>query len=281
MSGEIRFRLATAEDLPVVRTLWQEGFPEDTAEAVDAFWRAVYGIGRCLFCEQAGTAVSMVFLLPAEAHVAEKRIPIWYVYAATTRRSRRGEGFFRRLLNEAAARAVAENVAALFLRPGEPSLFAYYARCGFLPVVQATVFECEVDKLYTNAPTLLLKNVERGYAHIRNAALERLKIPHVVWPDDVADLAVEMAKKAHGNAVFGDWGAALYERDGDTLLVRELLCAPERRKQVLFSMASCIPCHTVVANCPALGGRGDIFGMLRPCAASAPSVPLYMGLTLE
>lgn len=281
MSGEIRFRLATAEDLPVVRTLWQEGFPEDTAEAVDAFWRAVFGVGHCLLCEQAGTAVSMAFLLPAEAHVAKKRIPIWYVYAATTRRSRRGEGFFRRLLDEEAARAAAHDVAALFLRPGEPSLFAYYARCGFRPVVRADIFECEANELYTNAPPLVLKNVERGYAPIRNAALERLKIPYVAWPGAVADLAVEMARKAHGGAVFGDWGAALYELDGDTLLVRELLCAPERREQVLFSVARCMACQKIAANTPALDGGGDIFGMLRPCTASAPGAPLYMGLTLE
>ena len=281
MSGAVSFRLATVHDLPVVRTLWREGFPDDTIEEIDAFWHAVSGSGRCLLCEQAGTPVSMAFLLPAEACVGDSRVPLWYVYAAATRCDRRGEGLFHRLLDEAAARAAAENVAALFLRPGESSLFGYYARCGFRPTIRAEILTRKADELYDTGVPLALKAVEKGYARVREEALEQLKIPYVAWPDKVADLAVEMARKARGGAVFGDWGAALCEQHDKRLVVRELLCMPELREQVLFHLTRCFPCRAIEANTPAPNGRGDIFGMLRPCGEGASDASLYMGLTLE
>ncbi len=281
MSDAVTFRPATARDLPAVRTLWHEGFPDDTVEEIDAFWQAISGAGRCLLCEQAGEAVSMAFLLPAEARVGVNRAKLWYVYAAATRRDRRGEGLFRRLLDKAAARAAAENVAALFLRPGEPSLFDYYARCGFEPAIRAEILKREVGELYSNNPPIVLNRVEKNYAYVHSAALDRLQIPYVAWADDVADLAVEMAQKARGGAVFGDWGAALCECDGALLIVRELLCAPERRREVLFALTRQFPCQLVEANTPAFDGGGDIFGMLRPCGGGVPDVPLYMGLTME
>lgn len=281
MSDAVTFRSATARDLPLVRTLWHEGFPADTVEEIDAFWHAVSGGGRCLLCEQAGAAMSMAFLLPAEACGGNSRVPLWYVYAAATRRDRRGEGFFRRLLDEAAARAAAENVAALFLRPGEASLFGYYARCGFKPTIRAKIFKCEANELYSDNPSIVLNHIENGYARVREKALRRLGSPYVSWADEVADLAVEMAQKARGGAVFGDWGAALCERDDALLIVRELLCAPERRRDVLLALTREFPCQKIEANIPDLDGGGDIFGMLRPCGDNAPSAPLYMGLTME
>lgn len=280
--GEPRFVWAGEEQFSAVRDLWHEGFPEDTDEDVTAFWRAMSGTARCLLCMEGERAVSMAFLLPADAVAGEERLPLWYVYAAATCRDRRGQGLFGRLLNEAAARAAQNGVEALFLRPAEPSLFAYYARQGFQPLLRAAAIEWKVDKLYSENADEELQEIDTAYAAVRRDWLKRLGGRFVDWSPAAMELAVQMAKNSGGGAVFGPRGTALCEREGDRLLVRELLCAPADRCTLAARVARYFPCQSIVVNAPAEEGEGEVFGMLRPCGADNRFArPLYMGFTLE
>lgn len=280
--GDVRFLWADEAHFPAVRELWRQGFPTDTDEEIAAFWRAMSGVAQCLLCMQGDEAVSMAFLLPAHGCGGQRRVPLWYVYAAATRCDRRGEGLFARLLAEAAARAAKNGVAGLFLRPAEPSLFGYYARQGFQPQCYAVEMRWQANELYSKYPPEELKTVESGYAAIRGMWLKRLGGSFVDWSPAVAELALEMAKKVGGGAVFGSCGAALCERDGDCLLVRELLCAPADRERLVVQAARRFPCQSILVNTPSKEGEGEVFGMLLPCVDEAIfNGPLYMGFALE
>lgn len=283
MSGEMGIRWAGKGDFPAVQALWHEGFPADSDEDVAAFWQAVSGVGRCLLLTEGDAPISMAFLLPAFARTAQRRRSLWYVYAAATRRDRRGQGCFRRLLDEAAVRAVESGEEALFLRPAEPSLFNYYARCGFRPLCRAAEIEWQVNDLVSNFLPDELQLVESGYADRRQMWLDRLGVPYVQWPPAVADYAVRLAQETGGGAVCSPFGAALCERDGDRLLVRELLCVATDRRRMAAALARQFPCQAVAINAPPLGAdKGTAFGMIRPCkTAEWDETPLYMGLTLE
>lgn len=75
--------------------------------------------------------VSMAFLLPAVWHNGADAYPVQYIYAAATLPAYRGRGLFGSLLKRAHEEALRRGQAASFLRPGEPSLTAYYRRFGY------------------------------------------------------------------------------------------------------------------------------------------------------
>lgn len=276
------YTIAGEAQFPQVRELWRQGFPADSEEDVAAFWRLTSGVGRCLLCWEGEQAVSMAFLLPAVGRVGTRRLPLWYVYAAVTHRDHRGRGLFRQLLQEAAAQAAHEGVAGLFLRPAEPSLFAYYEKNGFSRLLLAEEIEWKVEELYMFGGADDLLDAGGEYAERRREWLVCGGVSHVEWPQAVIDYAVQMAEMSGGGAVFCSFGAALCERDGDRLLVRELLCRPEERRRLAAALARRFPCREVLVNTPPMTGEaGAAFGMLRPCWEDLLQETLYMGLALE
>lgn len=84
--------------------------------------------------------------------------------------------------------------------------------------------------------------------------------------------------------LIGPDGCALCERAGDTLLVRELLCPPERLADYGRALLECFPSSRYEIVRPADETRpGEAFAMWRPLsdAARRPAGPPYLGLTLE
>ena len=117
----LEFCVASKQDFSLICDVWREGFPEDTAEDVMLFWQHLGQNATCLLGKKDEHPVSMAFLIPANIGGEEW----WYVYAAVTRKAERGNGYFAALLDAAAALALQKNVAGLFLRPAEESLFSY------------------------------------------------------------------------------------------------------------------------------------------------------------
>lgn len=266
-----------------VQALWQHGFPADTPEDIAAFWNMAHAIGgQCLLYSENGQAVSMAFLLPAVGRESGREWPLWYVYAAVTHPDHRGCGLFGRLLDEAAARAAQNDVAGLFLRPAEPSLFAYYGKQGFTEVLSANEIAWQANDLYALDRSDDLQDAGETYIERRSAWLTTADVPHVQWPDELLRYAVKMAEESGGGAVYGTFGTALCECDGDRLLVRECLCAPNDQKRLATALARRFTCREILLNAPSFNGENvAAFGLLRPCLTNFPSRSLYMGLALE
>lgn len=266
-----------------VQALWQHGFPADSPEDIAAFWKMAHAAGgQCLLYSENGQAVSMAFLLPAVGRESGREWPLWYVYAAVTHPDYRGRGLFGHLLDEAAARAAQNGVAGLFLRPAEPSLFAYYGKQGFTEVLSANEIARQANDLYTSDEFDDLQDAGETYIERRKAWFKAADVPHVQWPDELLRYAVEMAEESGGGAVYGTFGAALCERDGDRLLVRECLCAPNDQKRLAAALARRFTCQEILLNAPSFDGENAAaFGLLRPCLTKFPSHSLYMGLALE
>ena len=100
------------------------------------------------------------------------------------------------------------------------------------------------------------------------------------WEERLARQAVDTAS----GVLIGPDGCALCERAGDTLLVRELLCPPERLADYGRALLECFPSSRYEIVRPADETRpGEAFAMWRPLsdAARRPAGPPYLGLTLE
>lgn len=277
------YRLACERDWPTVRCLWQEGFPTDTEAQIGRFWQAVGRRVPCLLRCEGEAVTSLAFLIPAAITLNGVRHSLYYVYAAVTARAFRGRGCFGEWLEQAAAYAAQNGVEALFLRPGEPGLFAYYRRCGFVPAFAARKTDCKVDSLAMQGDVW---QPDTAYAAHREQWLKSRRVPFVEWPEFVVDYAVKEAENSGGGAFCSCQAAALVERDGTRLTVREWLCDSAPISRELLEAASETPCQEILTYSPNASNENlPPFGMTRFLPNWRGEVLAkenwYMGLTLE
>lgn len=122
-------RFASWEDVPALKSLWQEAFG-DSKEYLDFYFSTRFSPGETLVLGQPVNA--MLTLLPAgwESGGGEN-MPVRYVYAVATRRSARSRGLSTLLMRAADSWMKRSGIEAAFLVPAEESLFAFYARQGY------------------------------------------------------------------------------------------------------------------------------------------------------
>lgn len=265
MSGVDRIcRFAEPPDLPEIRRLWRDGFPEDTGEEIDEFLRRVNLSSECLLALEGSRAVSMAFLLPAVLTSGEERWPVWYLYAAATRADRRGEGLFRELLTAAEKTARKTNRAAIFLRPASQRLSLYYERLGFEPF-----FCCESGSGQAKPAERLAVSVisPAEYAARRAKVLPETA---VLWEP----------RFLHGTVCMPE-GLAVCEPRNGTLYVRELLCAPQERERLCAGLAAHFACERFAYRAPVTAEQGEFFGWINWLKTVQTKGIPYMGIALD
>ena len=125
-------RYATHHDTAALKLLLKEVF-SDNDRFINLFFRLKFDGGNVCVYEQDGEIVSMAFLLPATILLAEGERPVTYLYACATRAAFRGRGYMRAIIERVYADICERGQVALLLMPAEPSLYDYYAQCGFEP----------------------------------------------------------------------------------------------------------------------------------------------------
>ena len=164
-------------------------------------------------------------------------LPLRYVFAAATLPAYQGRGCFSSLLRHAHALAAAEGAAALFLRPAEPGLAAYYERFGYRPYFTAVEEDAAFGGRISPAEDGICPLTGDGQAAAcRDAALEKRPV-WVRWPAPVVGLS------AYGADRFG--GAGCYAMGGGeapgALFFREWMASPKNEPAMLAAAAARYP----------------------------------------
>lgn len=264
----IDYRFAKAEDCPFLRAIWHEAFPSDTEEDIDGFLARVELSRECLVATADGKPISMVFMLPAVLKWEASRLPLQYIYAASTLKAHRGQGVFGELLNQALSIARKQGCAASFLRPAEPSLCDYYARFGYRPFFYSDTVCGEA-----RPQELAIRQISVDeYTGVRNSHLPTVAVE---WES-------RFVAYTAGNAVaLGEQSCALCEPRGEVLFVRELLCEETDIRRHCEALAAWFGCERY--ECRVSAASGEVFGMILPFTdikietAHKP----FMGLALD
>lgn len=116
-------------------TLWQETFG-DSEDYIKLLFSTLSSKDFHVFLkEQNGKIVSVLYLLNAHIKTENKVLDGFYLYAAATHKSYRGKGFMGELINEAKNFAVLKQKDFITLLPAEESLYNYYERFSFKPLM--------------------------------------------------------------------------------------------------------------------------------------------------
>lgn len=187
------------------RALYDEAFPGEDERFIEALFALGFPTHLVAMGEGKDLA-SMLFALPYDIVTADGVQKAHYLYAVATAKAHRGKGYAKKLL-----RRVAERGVPVFLRPMSPSLFDFYKGAGFLPFSPYREWEGAAEDGDLTGLVMLSKE---EYLTARDGFLTP---PYCRMTADFLKLSF-----SSGGAVGLDGRfAALFERDGDTVLFKE------------------------------------------------------------
>lgn len=154
--------LSRREDVPALRALWQQCFG-DTDDFLDSYFSVAYAPERCCVVRQGETILAMAHWFPCTCRWQSMA----YAYAVATAPEARGQGHCAALMAWLKTRLESQGLCGLLLVPGSKSLFAFYARMGYISC-------CPQGRMRVSAagPALPLKPVSpRRYGELRRSLL--------------------------------------------------------------------------------------------------------------
>lgn len=219
---DVHIRRTAAADLPALTRLWQTAFG-DPPELIGAFYDRFPPETSTWVVEADGNVATAAHLLDGRLHTSDGHtLPCAYVYAVSTDPAQQGHGHASALMQRFAADADASG-CVLYTLPAEASLYAWYRS------VMGTTQTVRGERLFiTREPDMqCLPNVQRvsaqEYAALREQALQGSA--HVELSAALLAFQADLCDMCGGALVRIAGGCAAVERDGDLLLVKELLGA--------------------------------------------------------
>ena len=125
-------RFARETDIPAVRELWEQCFP-DEGGFNPYFFSYFFDVQRTLLLTEGDTLCAMVQMLPYRLETAAGEREVTYIYGACTHPAHRRKGHMARLLEHSFALDRAAGRAASMLIPAEKWLFDFYRPFGYEP----------------------------------------------------------------------------------------------------------------------------------------------------
>lgn len=267
----MRTRKTTPNDIPALKTLWQEAFGDEKQD-IDLFFETLYpsAIGFC--AEEDGDILSMLFALPQTIVKDEKQCKAAYLYAVATKKDARGRGLCKAVFAYAEKELRKRYFGALLLSPASEELAELYAKLGFLRQTGAKKVFLPCEKAQGQANEIGVQD----YAGLRETLL--WDIPHVRYDKAQLEYAVSGGKFYSLMAGYNMGCAAVKTgKDGTQAFVCELL--PDTSGISALAEKCGAGKYEVLT---ALEEAGETWSMLKWLGQpDADLEPVYMGFALE
>ena len=281
----MNIRLSTPADIPAMRRLWTLAFG-DGGSYLDNFFHTYYRPERMIVLEQNGAVQAMTawfdttFVLPGQGEFRAA-----YLYAVATDPDFRGQGLAGKLLAWADEHFRTLGIPVVTTVPAEPSLHRFFAANGFSECFCHDELRFEGTPADGPAPALRPLS-PADYGALRETLLEGTA--HIRFPEDALTYQHGCCTISGGGlyAVETEQGVALLCAEGlsdGSLLLKELLGAPEARRITLESLPKILPNFSGIYRIP---GRKIPFGMIKWLGAPQQNVlnfehSAYLGLAFD
>ena len=278
-------RQASFTDVPQLKEIWHSCFPYDSSESVDYFFEKVWQPDWCMVYERDQTAVSCVYMLPAQLMFFQKPLPVHYIFAAATLPAYQGQGIFAQLLNAADDYGASMGKVASCLLPADAHLYDYYSRFGYRSYfTNSTVHikrsDCSLQK--GDCGSVGWERYKGDYSILR----DRLLSTHDSWLKFDKRIMQYITRPSEETAVWrsSSGGLAYTEQYGNTVFIKELICSQSEKASLYALLFENTAISQLEVRSPASDQKHH-FGMLRVLQqhtldfykASTP----YLGLAID
>ncbi len=246
----------TTQAIAPLKMLWQQAFGDPKA-FIDGFFSAGFSPARCRCVFLDGVPVGALYWF--DCIWQNQRVA--YLYAIATEKTCRGQGLFRKLLEDTHRHLLAHGYVGTVLVPASPDLFAMYQKFGYRPF-------CPMEKISVGAgkkPVSVQRITPAEYLRRRDARLSENAVLHT-----------EQALKffhTYGDFYAGEDLLFCAAREQDTLYFQEYLGDPAEIPGVLSALRA----ETGVVRLPAPGAPLAMYRSLTQTAC----MPDYFHIPLD
>lgn len=132
---------ADAKDIKSLKSLWREAFG-DSEDFIDGFFKNAFSPLRCRAVKDKESVVAALYIF--DCYAGKQKIA--YIYAVATRKSHRGKGICRYLMNDTHDYLSSMGYTASVLVPGDKTLFDFYEKMGYSVCSEVSVIHTEASK---------------------------------------------------------------------------------------------------------------------------------------
>ncbi|CZT55757.1 GNAT family N-acetyltransferase [Solibaculum mannosilyticum] len=190
------------EDIPALKQIWKAAFG-DPDSYIDFFFEHRFSVQKAMVAYEKDKPVSVLYVLPCHINVDGEQHPAGYIYAAATHPKKQSKGWMGNLLHYAKSIAKEEDLAALVLRPGEPSLTRYYERHGYRTFFQESTAKFTRKQLLScaKAGSQILPAFADVVTAFRRHYLDGWE-GSIQWEEDAVEYALEENTFTGGKNIF-------------------------------------------------------------------------------
>ena len=237
------------DDIPAMRALWQRVFDEREAY-LDAFFSLIGDIGgAAVATDEGGTLIGAAYALTGYELLSGAESPhVGYIYAVAVDESFRGRGIGAALTKCAGEICREREAVIVTTLPAEESLYAWYEKSiGTKHVLRREEKRVparqtvDIMKLTGTEYMLWRENLLRGKAHI-----------HLSHP--MLETQRALCEAYDGGLYASSDGIFAAYRDGEQLIVPEILCAQGVPDDTAASAAAYLGCREALFFTPAEQG---------------------------
>lgn len=255
MRAMLTMKRATPADREDILLLWGKEFG-DGAAFIDPFVRWC-GWENILLLKEDGRPCALTAIPGMElAFPGGERAKVGYVYAHTTKKEKRGQGFGHILLNYAQFCLEEQGMDGVTLVPARPELFRYFATSGYEPAFWLTEERVERGEV----PAAVTRLTAEEYAALRE---ERLAgICHGVLPPGLPEQQESLCTEQGGGLYAVETAAgracAVTERqENGELFLREFLAPAEEGEAAAAALCAALDAPRCTLRRPWREGDGE------------------------
>ena len=245
----MKIRHYQKDDIPAMRALWKRVFNEREAY-LDAVFTLLPDVGgAAVAVDGKGALLGAAYAMTGYELLAGKESPhLGYVYAVAVDESARGQGLGGELTKAAAAICREREAVIVATLPAEEGLYAWYEKqIGTKYALRREKSAVPADKMVdimklTGTEYMLWReNLLRGRAHV-----------HLSTP--MMELQRALCESYDGGLFASSDGVFAACRDGERLIIPEILCAQGVPADTAASAAAYLGCREAVFYTPAAQG---------------------------
>ncbi len=253
----MNFNNPSTEQIPLLRTLWKEAFG-DTDEFLDLFFTTAFSPDRSVCIEENNEILSALYIFDC---LFEKK-KIAYIYAVATKKSARGRGLCRELMNYTHNFLKGKGYMGAILVPGSKNLFEMYEKMGY----KTCSFTEEFDVSAESIPIEIQEISKEEFAKFRKNFLPEKA---VIQENENLDFLESYAKFYKGE----DFFLACYKAK-DILIATEFLGNKEKLSLVVHALG-------FERGTFRTAGSARPFGMYFDFSGNTHPIPQYFGLAFD
>lgn len=241
----IELRASRPGEVPRLKELWSLAFG-DSPDYIDYFFDHLYTPERMVLLAEDGVPMTMLALLPM-TFVDKEGSParMAYIYALATDPTARLKGYGRQLLNYADHYAREKGYHCISTVPAEPSLHRFFGTVGFQECFSTRKVEFMRQYLPKNTGEATVFPADPAEYNTLRCQLLR-GIPHLATGDELVAYQKGLSRMEGADTYLIGVGeirgcAAAEYLNEDTVLVKELIVAPQALEAAAAALAKTLP----------------------------------------